>query len=203
VTDGSKTSQGLQYFSTDGGKTVLADFSNSSDYGDWASNSLTTNDPFDAFLAANSNALTPVDIIELGAMGYDVSGNVATLTSNTISASVGLNAPSMTFSGTPSTTTLLTTSPEVINAGLSPSMGIQEIANFQYTTDELFLNLNGAASSALQAADTTVNGVAAIDLYNSADPTHGIVLTGMTAGQTAANLLSSHVTFSNGDAIIT
>jgi hypothetical protein len=109
----------------------------------------------------------------------------------------------MTFSGTPSTTTLLTTSPEVINAGLSPSMGIQEIANFQYTTDELCLNLNGAASSALQAADTTVNGVAAIDLYNSADPTHGIVLTGMTAGQTAANLLSSHVTFSNGDAIIT
>jgi hypothetical protein len=55
----------------------------------------------------------------------------------------------------------------------------------------------------LQAADTTVNGVHAISLYSSADPTHGVVLLGMTPGQTAANLLSAHTTFNNGHAIIT
>ncbi len=126
----------------------------------------------------------------------------STLSGNTASVSAGLNAPAMSFIGAPAVTTLPTGSPEIINATLSSSMGIQEIDHFQYMIDKLVLNLNGANLSVVHAADTLVNGVAAISVYSGADPTHGILLTGMTGGQTAANLMSSHLTFSNGNAII-
>lgn len=126
-----------------------------------------------------------------------------TLASNTASVSAGLSAPSMTFLNTPSNTTLASTSPEIVNATLSSSIGIQEIANFCYLTDELVISLNGASYSLFQAADTSVNGVNAISLYSSADPTHGIILTGMIAGQTASDLLTNHTTFTNGCAVIT
>ena len=56
--------------SVDGGKTVLADYATSSDYGDWASNSLTTTDPYDAYVASGSNALTTVDLAVLDSIGY-------------------------------------------------------------------------------------------------------------------------------------
>jgi hypothetical protein len=55
----------------------------------------------------------------------------------------------------------------------------------------------------LKAADVTVDGSHAISIYSSADPSHGVVLLGMSSNLTAANLLSSHTTFSNGVAIIT
>jgi hypothetical protein len=48
-----------------------------------------------------------------------------------------------------------------------------------------------------------VDGVAAISIYSGTDPTRGIILTGMTSGQTAANLMSNHLSFANGSAIIT
>jgi hypothetical protein len=100
-------------------------------------------------------------------------------------------------------TIALTSNPETIQYALQPSSGIEEISGFQYGLDQLAINLLGAANNVLQAADTTVNGVHAISLYSSADPTHGVVLLGMTPGQTAANLLSAHTTFNNGHAIIT
>jgi uncharacterized protein with gpF-like domain len=109
----------------------------------------------------------------------------------------------MAFLDTPSTTTLPSTSPEIVNATLSSSLGVQEIANFHYRLDELVIGLNGASSTLFRAADTTVDGVNAISLYSSADPTHGIILTGMTAGQTASDLLANHTTFTNGCAVIT
>lgn len=71
VCDGSAaTTAHLQYFSVDGGATVLADYSTTSDYGDWAANSLTATDPFDAYTESNSNALTAVDVAVLDAIGY-------------------------------------------------------------------------------------------------------------------------------------
>lgn len=71
VCDGSvATAAHLQYFSVDGGTTVLADYSDSSDYGDWSTNSLTPTDPYDAYVASNSNALTAVDVAVLDAIGY-------------------------------------------------------------------------------------------------------------------------------------
>ena len=127
----------------------------------------------------------------------------STLSGNTASVSAGLSAPVMSFIGAPTVTTLPTASPQTINATLSSSLGVQEIDHFQYMIDKLVLNLNGAANSAIHASDTTVNGVAAISIYSGADPTHGIILTGMTSGQTAANLMSNHLSFANGSAIIT
>jgi len=50
--------------------------------------------------------------------------------------------------------------------------------------------------------DTTVGGVHAIAIANSADLTHGLVLLNMAAGQTAANLLADHTTFSSGHMLI-
>ena len=67
----SKTKTNLQYFSVNGGKTVLADFANASDYGDWTTNSLTPTDALDAYIAANPlTALSTVDIAVLDAIGY-------------------------------------------------------------------------------------------------------------------------------------
>jgi len=75
TSDGSlASSSNLQYFSIDGGQTVLANYSTSSDYGDWATNSLTTTDSFNAYLPANSNSLTPVDLLVLDAIGYTIVG---------------------------------------------------------------------------------------------------------------------------------
>jgi hypothetical protein len=121
---------------------------------------------------------------------------------NNASASAGLNAPSLMFIGIPDNLTL-GLSPFTLQFTLQASSGIEEIGNFQYGLDALNIDLKGSANSVLQATDTTVNGVHAISIYSSADPTHGVVLLGMTSGQTAANLLSAHTTFSNGKAIIT
>jgi autotransporter passenger strand-loop-strand repeat protein len=58
------------YFSVNGGVTDLANFSTVSDYGDFANDSLTPSDPFDAYLTGSS--LTPVDIQVLDALGFNV-----------------------------------------------------------------------------------------------------------------------------------
>lgn len=79
VGDGSKaTSTTMQYYSVDGGKTVLADYATSSDFGDWATNSLTMNDPMNAYLASNANALTSVDIKQLDTMGFTITPTLRT-----------------------------------------------------------------------------------------------------------------------------
>jgi hypothetical protein len=101
--DGAQSSAtNLQYFSLDGGKTVLANYATSSDYGDWASNSLTVNDPNNAFLSSNSNALTAVDIRQLDVMGFTIVGTGATLVVSgaLVSAASGLqrNAQVASFS---------------------------------------------------------------------------------------------------------
>jgi autotransporter passenger strand-loop-strand repeat protein len=58
------------YFSVNGGVTDLANFSTVSDYGDFANDSLTPSDPFDAYLTGSS--LTQVDIQVLDALGFNV-----------------------------------------------------------------------------------------------------------------------------------
>ena len=119
-----------------------------------------------------------------------------------VSPGVGLASPSISFLGSPVGISL-SSAAATIQYALQPSSGIETIANFKYDLDQLNIDMLGAASSVLQAADTIVDGVKAISLYSSADPTHGVVLTGMTNGQTAANLLTSHASFSNGHAIVT
>jgi subtilase family serine protease len=73
--DGTKAStSALQYFSVDGGKTVLAHYALTSDLGDWYSDSLTANDPNNAYLSSGSNALTSVDLRQLDVMGFTLVG---------------------------------------------------------------------------------------------------------------------------------
>ena len=98
VSDGSlvdpslhSNASSLQYLSVNGGATVLADYSNGSDYGDWATNSLTANDPFNAYAAPNSNALTAADATTLGATGFQLSSAGLALASNTPNAYSLLN----------------------------------------------------------------------------------------------------------------
>lgn len=79
VTDGSTAvSSALQYFSFDGGKTALAYYDNTSDYGDFATTSQTLNDPNNAYVGSNSNALTALDIRTLDVMGFTLAGSSPT-----------------------------------------------------------------------------------------------------------------------------
>ena len=121
-----------------------------------------------------------------------------TLADNSASTLAGLDASTPMVVGAPAITTLLTGDPQIINAFLSPSMGVQETANFQYGADELVLALNGS-NNMLQAANIMVDSMAAISLYSSADSTHGIILTGLDQGLTTTKLVANHTTFRNGN----
>jgi len=123
------------------------------------------------------------------------------LNGDTASVSKGLVAPILTFIGTPDAITL-GTGASTINFLLRSCSGIETIANFQFGLDRLNINLNGAANSVLQADNTSYNGQKAIGLYSSADPTHGVVLTSVGSGMTAAALVADHLTFSGGLALI-
>lgn len=120
---------------------------------------------------------------------------------DTASVAAGLSAPSLTFIGTPDMVTL-GSGAATIDYVLQGTSGIEVIANFTYGLDQLDIALGGAATSSLHAANTICNGKAAIALYGAAGPTHGVVLTNLGTGMTAANLLASHMTFSGGNAII-
>ena len=131
--------------------------------------------------------------------GFGISATI-NMNGDTASVSNGLVAPILTFIGTPDAITL-GTGASTINYALQYSSGIETIANFQYGLDQLNINLNGAANSILQVDNTSYNGQKAIGLYSSADPTHGVVLTNVGSGMTAA-LLANHLTFSGGHAVI-
>ena len=121
---------------------------------------------------------------------------------DTASATAGLTAPKLAFIGNPDAVTL-GGGASTVDYALQSSSGIETIANFRYGLDQLDINLNGAATSVLRAAGTICNGQDAITLYSNADQSHGVVLTGVSGGMTAAALLANHLTFSGGYAVIT
>jgi hypothetical protein len=135
----------------------------------------------------------------------NLTGSKAAATINlggdTAKVSAGLTSPSLKFIGTPDTVTL-GTGAATINYSLAPGSGIEVISNFQPGLDDLNIMLNGAANSALHAANTTYNGQHSIALYSSADPTHGVVLANVSSSLTASKLMASHVTFGGGVAVI-
>ena len=120
---------------------------------------------------------------------------------DTASASAGLNAPSLSFVGTPDTIAL-GTGVTTIDYNFGPGNGVETIANFQFGLDHLMLGMNGAAASALHISNTTVGGAHALSVYTGSDTSHGIVLLGMPTSSSAASVLANHVTFSNGNALI-
>ena len=138
-------------------------------------------------------------------------GAVLTLTGSHVAASInvgadtaaatgGMSAATASFTGTVDAITL-GTGATVINQTLVASSGVTTVAGFIFGTDELMLNLNGAATSTVHAADTLVNGVHAVAIYDSAAPNDGVVLTGLAGSWTAATIMASHVTYAHGDAI--
>ncbi|MEI7710935.1 MAG: hypothetical protein WCI94_05855, partial [Rhodospirillales bacterium] len=158
----------------------------------------------------------PQDLNSDGTIGTPVSGGVgghaAILSSfkpplsispsdNTAFASSGLSAPSLSFIGTPNAATL-GPDPTTVLYTLNPASGIETVANFNFGTDDLAIDLAGAEYSVLQAFDTTVGGVRAVAFASSADLSHGIVLLNVPIGLTAADLLASHTTFSGGQVLI-
>ncbi len=152
----------------------------------------------------NGDARLSAQLITTGTTVNLVSQTQSTtinLGANTASASAGLSAPSLAFLGTPDTITLGTHA-AIVEYALQPSSGIETVAGFILGTDELNIDLVGAASSTLKAFDTTVNGSAAIALASTNDSLHGLVLTNVTGGLNAATLLTSHTTFVGGHALI-
>lgn len=88
-----------------------------------------------------------------------------------------------------------------ITAPLTILGGIDEFANFTFGLDELTLSLGGAASSVLKAYNETIGGQNAIAIVG-ASVTHGVILLDQPAGLTPSAFLASHVSFSNGNAVI-
>jgi hypothetical protein len=198
----SPNAGGAAYYSIDGGTTNLDWFSGTSDLGDWSTGS--GNDANNAYSNPGVvNLFTPADITELDALGFATAGtpSASTAGQTTVSASTGLNAPSLTFLGLPVVAFMSDDLP-TIAATLNPVGGIEEIALFAYGVNELTIDLQGAANAAFVAFDTTVNGQHAIALANRADTAHGLVLTNMPANDTAADLMANHLTFSGGHAMI-
>ena len=152
----------------------------------------------------NGNGQISTQLITTGTM-VDLTGQSQAATinlgPNTASAAAGLTAPSLTFIGIPDAITL-GTGASIVEYALQAASGIETIANFVLGTGMLNIDLLGAANSALRAYATTVGGVPAIALASSGDAAHGIVLLNMAEGQTAANLLAFHTTFSGGHAMI-
>jgi hypothetical protein len=125
-----------------------------------------------------------------------------TLGENTASASAGLSVPALSFLGSPDVA-VLGSGPSTVLYSFKSSDGIETISHFGYGLDALIIDLKGVNASAVQAFDTTVDGVNAISITNSADPTHGVVLLGVTATQTAFDLTSNHTNVANGHLTIT
>jgi hypothetical protein len=121
---------------------------------------------------------------------------------NSASVSAGLSAPALSFIGSPDAV-VLGSGPSTVLFSLGSGSGIQTISHFTYGLDLLNIDMNGATAGAFQAFDTTVNGVNAISITSKADPTHGVVLLGVTANQTASDLLANHTSFANGHFAIT
>ena len=126
---------------------------------------------------------------------------IVNLGSDTAMASSGLSAPSLTFIGTPDSITLGGGS-AIVAYAMQPSSGVETIAGFQFGLDKLDINLMGIATTSLRAYDTSVNGQHAVALAAASDLSHGVVLVGLSSSITATSLLSSHVSFAGGHALI-
>jgi hypothetical protein len=125
-----------EYFSVDNGATRIANFATSSDFGDWASDSLTVNDPYNAFLSSGANALTSADIRVMDAIGF-----TKTVPGATIAASAGLTAPSMAFAD-----------PTGTGSGSAIS-GSADITAFQYSLGQRAADRNIAGSLGANAPE--------------------------------------------------
>jgi hypothetical protein len=156
-------------------------------------------------LAADSK-LTAITVA--GTAGGDtvnLTGNNKPVTINlgadTAIVASGLSAPTLTFIGAPDSV-ILGGGAATVDYALQASSGIETITGFQFGLDKLDINLEGIATGSLRAYDTSVSGQHAVALAAAGNLSQGVVLVGLSASITAATLLSGHVTFSSGHALI-
>jgi hypothetical protein len=121
-----------------------------------------------------------------------------TVAANSASVSSPPSAATMTFATPPGILTL-GAGATTIHAALGNAAGVEEISGFQFGLDLLQITLNGQG---LQAFDTSIDGQHAVFLAGTSDVAHGVVLLGLSSTLTAAGLLSTHTTISNGVASI-
>jgi Tryptophan-rich Synechocystis species C-terminal domain len=152
----------------------------------------------DGFLS--TQLITTGDTVDLTGQTEPTTINLGE--NDTAHASGGLNASSLTIVGTPDAITL-GSGADIVEYALAPGSGVETIANFSLGQDMLNIDLNGAPPSSLEAYDTSLGGAPAIAFASTADPAHGVVLTGLSPSLTAADLLASHTTFTGGHALIT
>ena len=144
----------------------------------------------------------------------DLSAQTETATidlgANTAHSITGLNdktGATQIFTGSPNAPWAITlgAKDDIVEYALAPASGIETVTGFNASIDELNIALRGAPG-ALQFNDTfvTVNNVqtAAVSIYSSADPSHGLVL--VNPGETATQL-QALMTFpvGGGHALIT
>lgn len=79
---------------------------------------------------------------------------------------------------------------------------IDMVRNFSYSASSLGVDLNGLLAADLEASDVTLGGAHAIYLTHGTDMTHGIAILGLSASQTAADLVANHLSFSGRYALI-
>jgi len=114
---------------------------------------------------------------------------------------LGLSSSALSFLGTP-TTIDLPSAATTVDYTLASSSGVAIVNGFTFSQDQLDVDLNGALTSDLVAFDTTYNGQHAIALADKYSLGQGVVITGVDASQTAADLLANHTVFSDGHALI-
>jgi galactose oxidase len=158
-----------------------------------------------AVAAASSAAkVPPVVTGTSGADTMNLTGNpqslVINLAGNNASVAAGLNSPSLSFVGS-TDSVILGPAASSVQYALQASSGVETINNFRLGQDVLDIDLLGQPIASLLGFDTTVNGATAIALASSADLVHGVVLLN-TGSETAKDLLTAHISFTGGHAIM-
>ena len=202
----------------------FGDFNNSS--------SLTANDSFNAFYtSATLQTLTRVDLRTMDLLGYRLASPLASgpalfaaapedvpaaavaadtapmlagsilVGARALNAGVnhGLDAPALTFLAPPPVATR-PAGPATLDFALYS--GAEILDNFHYGLDQLRVDLGGLSAGALDARDTTIDGVPAVTLFSTANPSLGVVFRGMGGGDTAASLLNNHLAYRDGYATV-
>lgn len=186
------------YFSIDGGTTRLADFATKGN-GDWATTAGT--DTFAAYVNPSAEYdVGMADVTVLAAMGYRMDPAAPAVDPAAINPSRGLNAPELSFIGSPASTAIGTEGASLAFT-LAPASGVHEIGGFTYGRDQLLLDTSAMPGN-LIAYDSLIDGQHAVTLTSSADTSFGVILTGLGDGHTAGELMLSHLTRGAGQALI-
>jgi Bacterial pre-peptidase C-terminal domain len=179
------------------------------DFGDWTStgiNAVLGNATGAAFKGVTGSfSETDLQLMDVIGFGRAIRPPLSNIITSAVpfvgseSVSPGLDAPSLSFIGHPDLLTFGGSA--IVGSGTLDDHSVEIVSNFVLGTDELRIALDGMPAAFLRMSDTTVNAAHAVSMYDSRDPSHGIVLTSLPSSVTAFTL-QSHVSFSSDLAIL-